>query len=74
MHKFLNQPPLKTLNFTCTDFHHNADGTWSPTHPVTINNMPINPKEYFSNKLKFGGVRLGAVLDKECGPPAKSSP
>jgi hypothetical protein len=66
-----DQPPLASLRLTCTDFKQNQNGSWSPVHTIKITNangtgVKMGPSASFDEGAVFGGVRLAAVLKKEC--------
>jgi hypothetical protein len=65
-----DQPTLTSLNLSCSDFHHNQNGMWSPVHPIQITSpngiVKLGPGASFGKGNAMGGVRLGAVLNKEC--------
>lgn len=64
------QPPAQggpNVPLTCADFQRNADGSWSPLHPVTINGVTMGgPGVQFREGVSFGGVDLAAALNKQC--------
>jgi hypothetical protein len=59
-------PTLASLHLACSDFKHNADGSWSPLHPLTLRGATMNPGASFNAGASFNGVELPALLDKEC--------
>ena len=50
----------------CADFHHNADGSWSPTHDVTVNGVTVGPDATFADGVTVAGFDVAAALDKQC--------
>jgi hypothetical protein len=62
---------LASLGLKCSDFQKNQDGTWSPTHTVTIPaggaRMSLSPKDSIHPGGSMAGLHLGAALDSECG-------
>jgi hypothetical protein len=57
----------------CADFFHNADGSWSPQHPIMMdsNSGPktmITPESRFRAGVQsLPGLDLGKYLDINCG-------
>jgi hypothetical protein len=50
----------------CSDFQHNADGSWSPRHAVRVNGVTMGPGVAFRAGVGFGGVDLAATLNQRC--------
>jgi hypothetical protein len=55
---------------TCNDFQRNTDGSWSPTHDLTIRRagliVTIKPGESFGPGVTIIGLPLADMLDKQC--------
>ena len=64
--KTTTAPPPPPL--TCADFQHNADGSWTPLHAVTIGGVTMGPGVAFREGVSFGGLDLAAALNKQCVP------
>lgn len=62
-------PTLGSLHLACGDFKHNADGSWSPLHPVTVHGATVNPGASFNTDAVFNDVDLPGLLNKECPGP-----
>jgi hypothetical protein len=62
-------PTLASLHLACSDFKHNADGSWSPLHPVTVRGATVNPGASFNTGAYFNEVDLPGLLGKECASP-----
>jgi hypothetical protein len=66
-------PPPLGPNLSCSDFTHNADGTWSAAHPVRITtsaaSMTLFALAHFGpgGSGIFVGVDVGAIVDRSCG-------
>jgi hypothetical protein len=58
-------PPPPAM-WKCSDFQHNADGSWSPRHAVRVNGVTMGPGVAFRPGVGFGGVDLGATLNQRC--------
>jgi hypothetical protein len=74
-------PTLASLHLACSDFKHNADGSWSPLHSLTLRGATMNPGASFNTGAYFNAVDLPGVLNKECvsalaqtSPPATPPP
>jgi hypothetical protein len=74
-------PTLASLHLACSDFKHNADGSWSPLHSLTVRSATMNPGASFNTGAYFNDVDLPGLLNKECAsalaqtsPPATSPP
>jgi hypothetical protein len=61
------QPTLASLNLSCSDFHDNQNGSWSPTHPISIGGATVGPGASFGPGVIIAAVPLAALLNKECG-------
>jgi hypothetical protein len=57
-------------DMSCELFHHDADGSWNVTEPVTLQPaegpIPLKPTDKFKPGTLFAGFDLGAALDKSC--------
>lgn len=57
-------------DMSCALFHHNADGSWNVTEPMTLQPaagpIPLKPSATFKPGTLFAGFDLGAELDKSC--------
>jgi hypothetical protein len=62
----LTPPTLATLHLACSDFKHNADGSWSPLHSLTIRGATMNPGASFNTGAYFNEVDVPGLLNKEC--------
>jgi hypothetical protein len=51
---------------TCADFRRNADGSWSPTHPIGLNGVSFGPGVSFNPGVSFGGIDLASALNQQC--------
>ncbi len=65
------QPALASLNVSCSDFAKKPNGAWTPVHSVkmTVQNggsVTMGPGASFTEGAAFLGVRLAALLNKEC--------
>jgi hypothetical protein len=62
---------LASVGFKCSDFQKNQDGTWSPTHTVTLPaggaRISLSPKDSIKPGASVAGYPLGALLDAGCG-------
>lgn len=74
-------PTLAPLHLACSDFKHNADGSWSPLHSLTLRGTTMNPGASFNTGAYFNEVDLPGLLNKECtsasaqtSPPATPGP
>jgi hypothetical protein len=66
-----DQPTLASLKLSCSDFKKNQNDSWSPVRTIRIRNpngtgVKMGPSASFDEGAVFGGVRLAAVLKKEC--------
>jgi hypothetical protein len=50
----------------CSDFKHNADGSWSPLHALTVRGATMNLGASFNTDAYFNDVDLPGLLNKEC--------
>jgi hypothetical protein len=69
-HTIAQAPPpttLASLNLTCSDFKQNGDGSWSPTHPITIVGAKLGPGSHLVEGTVIGGAPIATLLNKECG-------
>jgi hypothetical protein len=62
---------LASLTLSCGDFKQNQNGSWSPVRTIRISNadgtgVKMGPGVAFGADAAFGGVRLAALLNKEC--------
>ena len=51
---------------TCADFQRNANGSWSPVHPVQIGGVTLGPGVAFGEGAIFAGVPLAKILNERC--------
>ncbi len=62
--------PASAQQNLCEDFQRNPDGSWSPTHPITIQDQNggqiLVPGMSFHSGEIFMGVDLAAALDQQC--------
>jgi hypothetical protein len=61
-----NSPPL-----TCSDYKHNSDGSWAPSHEVGImfpdgTTLSVSPSATFPAGGSYMGLPLAQLLDKQC--------
>ena len=63
-----SSPPGKSASATlaCTDFRHDADGSWRPLHPVNVAGVPMWPGVSFREGNKINGLDVAARLDRQC--------
>jgi hypothetical protein len=66
---FAQAQSLTSLGLKCSDFHKNDDGTWSPTHIVSLPaggaRLSISPKDIIG-PAPVAGIPLGAMLNAGC--------
>lgn len=62
----LPQAKLAPSALSCADFHHNDDGSWSPTHLLLFGDRAISPANRFQPGMKVFGSDLGATLRARC--------
>ena len=65
------QPSLASLNVSCSDFTQKPNGSWTPVHFIKMTvqnggNITMGPGASFNEGVSLLGVRLAALLDKEC--------
>lgn len=64
---------LASLGLKCSDFQKNDDGTWSPTHTVTLPTggarISLSKKDILGPK-PMAGLPLGTMINSECLKPA----
>jgi hypothetical protein len=65
----ITAPTMASLHLACSDFKHNADGSWSPLHPLTVRGATVNPGASFNTGAYFNEVDLPGLLSKECASP-----
>ena len=63
-----NSPPL-----ACSDYRHNSDGSWAPSHEVAIlfpdgTTLSVSPSVTFPAGGSYMGLPLAQLLDRQCGP------
>ena len=51
---------------TCADFQRNPNGSWSALTPITLNGVSFGPGVSFTAGVSFGGIDLGAILNRQC--------
>lgn len=66
----LAQAGTDVFDMSCGLFHHNADGSWNVTEPMTLRPaagpIPLRPTDAFKPGTLFAGFDLGAALDQAC--------
>lgn len=57
-------------DMACSNFHHNADGSWNAAKPMTLQPaagpIALKPSFKFKPGTLFAGFDLAAALDKSC--------
>lgn len=63
-------PGPNDYEMSCSLFHHNADGSWNATRPMTLETasgrIPLKPSFKFRTRTLFAGFDFAAALDKDC--------
>jgi len=63
-------PGPNDYEMSCKLFHHNADGSWNATRPMTLQPaggpIPLKPSFKFRAGMLFAGFDFAAALDKDC--------
>ena len=60
------QQPDGADGLQCANFVKNADGSWSPSHPITVNGLKLIPGGRFPRSVIIAGLNLAIILDERC--------
>jgi hypothetical protein len=62
---------LASIGLKCSDFQKNPDGTWSPTHMVTVSaggaKISFSSKQIIGPDTRAAAYQLGVMVNIECG-------
>jgi hypothetical protein len=61
--------PVGTVALTCLDFRKNADGTWSPTHDITMGNARLTKSNVYKKGDVVAGLPIVEALEESCVRP-----
>lgn len=63
---------LSSMSLSCIDFKQNSNGSWTPTHTVTIfsdkGTLKLTPSMKFVLGTPVGGIDIAEILWRECAP------
>ena len=67
------QPGPATPTLKCADYKHNPDGSWSPSHEVSLEFpdgtfVTMAPGTVFTATGSWMGLPFGLMLSQQCGP------
>lgn len=57
----------------CTQFRHNADGSWAPLSALSVTSTPYGGQIYVEPR-EFVAPELAKRLDRQCLPKGKMAP